>query len=316
MAMAETELTGSPSMLPLFARAGAALIPGVSRLPFVGGGGGDVPDPVLARTDIPIDRGRLTAYDRVCGFGLSDVLPPTYPHMVAFPMHLALMTGGDFPLPAIGLVHIANRITVHRPIQAAEPLSLRVWASPLAPHPRGRQFDVRTEVRVGDELVWEEVSTNLSRGKGDEDAPSPELPPPSEGLPATATWRLRGDLGRRYGAVSGDLNPIHVHPLSARLFGFPAAIAHGMWSKARCLAALGRELPAAYTAAVAFKKPILLPATVQFAEGPVAGQIGFGVRDAKRGTPHLDGLISVPAAVMPPRSRRRPGSDRTSRAAG
>ena len=285
-------------MLPLFARAGAAMIPGASRLPFVGGGGGEVPDQALTRSDVAVDGNRLAAYDRVCGFDLANTLPPTYPHMLAFPMHLALMTDGRFPLPAIGLVHIANRITVHRPIDARELLSLRVWATPLAPHPRGRQFDIRTEARVGDELVWEEISTNLSRGRGADDAAPSDAPPSAEDLPATATWTLRGDLGRRYGAVSGDLNPIHVHSLSARLFGFPTAIAHGMWTAARCLAALGRELPSAYAVDVAFKKPILLPATVQFAErAGTASSIAFGVRDARRGTPHLDGLVTVPAVL-------------------
>jgi acyl dehydratase len=182
-----------------------------------------------------------------------------------------------------------------------------VWATPLEPHPRGRQFTIRTEARVGEELVWEESSTNLSRGKGAGDGSAAKLaePPSSEDLPPTATWRLQGDLGRRYGSVSGDLNPIHVHPLSARVFGFPSAIAHGMWTKARCLAALSTELPAAYTVQVAFRKPILLPATVQFAEAPErSGTIAFGVRDAKRGAVHLDGVVT-PAVTPSPRSRRR-----------
>ena len=296
--MADKELRRSPSMLPLFARASLAAIPGAGKLPWVGGGGGEVPDQALTRSDVAVDPDRLAAYVRVCGFDLSDTLPPTYPHMLAFPMHLALITDGRFPLAAMGLVHVANAITVHRPISAAERLSLRVWATPLAPHPRGRQFSVRTEVRAGDELVWEESSTNLSRGKPMADGPSPQLPaaelPSSEDLPATATWRCPGDLGRRYGSVSGDLNPIHVHSLSARLFGFRGAIAHGMWTKARCLAALGPRLPRAYTVQVAFRKPILLPGTVEFAEavGTPEGSIAFGVRDAKRGSAHLDGLIT------------------------
>jgi acyl dehydratase len=300
--MTDKELRGSPSMLPLFARASLAAIPGAGRLPWVGGGGGDVGDQALTRADVAVDLDRLAAYDRVCGFDLSDTLPPTYPHMLAFPMHLALITDGRFPVAAMGLVHIANAITVHRPVRVAERLSLRVWATPLEPHPRGRQFTVRTEARVGEELVWEESSTNLSRGKpmaDGEAAPptaSPE-PPSSEALPATATWRLPGDLGRRYGSVSGDLNPIHVHPLSARLFGFRSAIAHGMWTKARCLAALGPRLNGrdqAYTVAVAFRRPIFLPATVAFSEaaGDGAETVAFGVRDAKRGTPHLDGLVT------------------------
>jgi hypothetical protein len=296
--MADKELRGAPSMLPLFARASLAIVPGASRLPWVGGGGGEVPDRALTRTDVSVDPDRLAAYVRVCGFDLSDTLPPTYPHLLAFPMHLALITDGCFPVPAIGLVHIANAITVHRPLNTAERLSLRVWATPMAPHPRGRQFTVCTEARVGDELVWGQCSTNLSRGKaladhGAATTPAAEVPSASD-LPATATWRCAGDLGRRYGSVSGDLNPIHVHPLSARLFGFRSAIAHGMWTKARCLAALGSELPAAYTVDVAFRKPVLLPATVQFAEaaGPSPGSIAFGVRDAKRGTAHLDGRVS------------------------
>jgi acyl dehydratase len=294
--MVDKELHGSPSMLPLFARAGLAVIPGASTLPWVGGGGGDVPDRALTRADVAVDLDRLAAYDRVCGFDLSGTLPPTYPHMLAFPMHLALMTDGRFPLPAMGLVHIANTIAVRRPLRAAEPLSLRVWATPIEPHPRGRQFTVRTEARVGDELVWEESSTNLSRGKGAGDGAEAVVVASGEDLPAAATWRCPGDLGRRYGSVSGDLNPIHVHSLTARLFGFPSAIAHGMWTKARCLAALGPELPTAYTVDVVFRKPILLPATVQFAEAAsvAAGNetIAFGVRDAKRGTPHLDGLVT------------------------
>jgi acyl dehydratase len=301
--MADKELRGSPSMLPLFARASLAAIPGAGKLPWVGGGGGEVPDQALTRTGVAVDPDRLAAYDRVCGFDLSDTLPPTYPHMLAFPMHLALITDGRFPLAAMGLVHIANAITAHRPVKLSERLSLRVWATAVEPHPRGRQFTLRTEVRAGDELVWEEASTNLSRGTpmaGQDRAERTRAaePPSSSTLPATATWRLPGDLGRRYGSVSGDLNPIHVHSLSARVFGFGSAIAHGMWAKARCLAALGPTLPATYTVQVAFRKPILLPATVHFAEaeGDPLRTIAFGVRDATRGTAHVDGLVTPPGA--------------------
>jgi hypothetical protein len=283
-------------MLPLFARAGAAMIPGASRLPFLGGGGRDVPDLTLRLNDVAIDGDRLAAYDRVCGLALRDVLPATYPHILAFPLQLSLMTDPSFPFPAIGLVHIANRITQHRPIRTSENLQIAVWATPVEDHPRGKQFSLRSEARVGDELVWEEVSTNLKRGgsgsKGsDRKGPGAELPR-AEDLPATATWKLPGDLGRRYGSVSGDLNPIHMHPLSARLFGFPSAIAHGMWTKARCLAALEPRLPDAFTVEVAFKKPILLPGKVEFCEAQTAGGIEFGVRDPRKGSSHLDGRAS------------------------
>jgi acyl dehydratase len=289
--MPERELRSSPGMLSLFARAGVAMIPGASRLPFIGGRAREIPELTLTLSDVAVDRDRLAAYDRVCGFALRDALPATYPHMLAFPLHLALMTDPSFPLPAIGLVHIYNRITQHRPIDAGERLSFRVSSSPLAPHPRGRQFSLLTEARAGEELVWEEVSTNLRRGPGGSEAALAPSVASAEELPAGATWKLPGDLGRRYGSVSGDLNPIHIHPLSARLFGFPAAIAHGMWTKARCLAALQERLPDRFTVEVAFRRPILLPATVEFAEQASAEGIAFGVRGRGTGTPHLDGDV-------------------------
>lgn len=290
--MTERELSGPPSVLPMFARAGAAMIPGASRLPFVGGGGGEVPEVALALDGTNTDLDRLAAYDRVCSFTLGATLPSTYPHMLCFPLHLALMVDGGFPFPAIGLVHVSNRIIQHRPISVRERLSLRVWATPLQPHPRGIQFSIRSEARVGEELVWEEVSTNLRRGAGGGPEENQPALPSSQALPASATWRLPGDLGRRYGSVSGDLNPIHLHSLTARLFGFRSAIAHGMWTKARCLAALGPELPDAFTVQVAFKRPILLPAIVKFAEAHDGSEIRFGVRDSQRDRPHLDGRVS------------------------
>jgi acyl dehydratase len=293
--MSEHQLSGSPSMTKLFARAGAAMIPGAGRLPFVSGGGGEVPDVALVLDDVEIDRDRLAAFDRVCGYSLTDGVPAAYVHILAFPLQLKLMTDGSFPLAAIGLVHIANKITQHRPVRAGERLSLRVWATELEPHPRGKQFTLRSQARVGDELVWEEEATNLRRGAGDGDVRSGKSRDveSTEDVPATATWTLPGDLGRRYAAVSGDRNPIHVHSLSAKLFGFPTAIAHGMWTKARCLAALGPRLDERFTAEVAFRKPILLPAKVKFAEEAREGAIRFGVRDARKGTAHLDGLVSL-----------------------
>jgi acyl dehydratase len=293
--MSVRELDGPPGTLPLLARAGAGAIPGASRLPFLAGGGRDVPDLTLVLNDVEIDPDRLATYAHVCGFSLRDSVPPTYPHILAFPLHMALMTDSSFPFPAIGLVHIYNQITQRRPIRLGEKLSLRVWATPIEPHPRGRQFSLRTEARAGEELVWEEVSTNLRRGSGSgsgSDGHAPEVAS-AEALPASATWKLPGDLGRRYASVSGDRNPIHMHPLTARLFGFPSAIAHGMWTKARCLAALESRLPAAFTVEAAFKRPILLPATVTFAEGAQDTGFRFGVRDAKKDTPHLDGDLTT-----------------------
>jgi acyl dehydratase len=266
-------------MLGTYAKAAAALVPGAGRLPWVAGGGGEIPDRTLTRSGVEIDRDHLAAYARVCGFRVRDALPATYPHMLAFPLHMELMTDGSFPFPAVGLVHLENRIEFRRPLDAGETLDIEVRATGVEPHPKGRTFSITTTVNDG---AWTETSTMLRRGKGSGESSSRNGAAPPE---ASVEWKLPGDLGRRYASVSGDNNPIHLHPLTARLFGFPRPIAHGMWTKARCLAALEQRLPDAYSVEVAFKRPILLPTRVGFG----AGDKRFVVRSGEE--IHLEGTL-------------------------
>jgi hypothetical protein len=237
----------------------------------------ELPDRELTRT-VEVDRSHLAAYDRVCGFRLRDELPATYPHVLAFPLSMELLTG-PFPFSPLGLVHVANRIEQRRPLRADETLELRVWAEDLRPHDRGRQFDVVAE--AGD--AWRSRSTYLHRETSGASSKSDRPEPP----PAEAVWRLPGDLGRRYAKVSGDNNPIHTHPLIAKALGQPGTIAHGMWTKARSLAALEASLPGAFTVDVRFKLPLRIPGKATFSTGDGT----FAVHDA-RGRPHLEGRVS------------------------
>ncbi|HEX8754651.1 MAG TPA: MaoC/PaaZ C-terminal domain-containing protein [Solirubrobacterales bacterium] len=286
-------LDSSPSILPLYAKAALPLIPGASLLPFVPGGGGEIPEGLdLELAGVHAEPAEVAAYAKVCGFALRDSLPPTYPHMLAFPLHMAVMSDGSFPFGAVGLVHVENSIVQRRPIAIDEELTIRVRPTPLQPHPKGKTFSLVTEVLVDGETVWESVSTMLRRGRGSEEAKAEKgfesLPAET---PASAEWKLGGDLGRRYAGVSGDRNPIHMHSLTAKPLGFPGAIAHGMWTKARALAALESRLPDSFEVDVRFRKPILLPARVEFASREDGEEILFAVRDAKKKTPHLDGRL-------------------------
>lgn len=290
--MTVRRLDSPPSSVSLYARAAAGSIPGAGLLPFVGGRGDEIPDLELELEGATADAAKIAEYCRVCGFTLRDTLPGTYPHVLAFPLHMALMTDSSFPFGPVGLVHLANRIVQRRPIGVGEALALRVRATQLRPHAKGQTFGLLTDASVAGERVWEGEATYLRRGSGaasDSRDPGPE-PIPDDATPA-AEWRLPGDLGRRYAGASGDRNPIHMHSLTARAFGFPRPIAHGMWTKARCLAALEPRLPESFGIEVAFKRPILLPATVAFATLVEGDATRFAVRDAREGTPHLDGAV-------------------------
>jgi hypothetical protein len=311
--MGTRTLDSSPSILPLYARAAAPMIPGASLLPFVPGGGGEIPDLDLELAGVAADPAAVAAYAKVCGFALRDHLPPTYPHVLAFPLHMAVMADGDFPFGAVGLVHVENRIEQHRRIALGEEMTIRVRPTKLQPHPKGRTFSLLTEVTAGGQKAWESISTMLRRGRSEKPADGPKSGPgvrfsarrPEEPLRASAEWRLGGDLGRRYAAVSGDRNPIHMHSLTAKPLGFPAAIAHGMWTKARALGRLESRLPDAFAVDVWFRKPILLPARVEFASAAEGEEIAFAVRDAKRQTPHLDGRVGPLEATQKAQTGRK-----------
>jgi acyl dehydratase len=292
--MAEIELRQAPGTLGLFARAGAGALPLPVPVPgLTAKRRSDVSGDVLVMGSVKTDLSELAAFSRLCGYPLERTVPAVWPHIPAFALQLSLLTEPTFPFPAIGMVHIYNRITQHRPILTSEALTLRAWAEPLIDHPRGRAVPVRTEAWVGEELVWEETAINLRIGRRNEAATTPQVAS-SEDYAFAARWKLGADLGRRYAAVAGDYNPIHLHPWTARALGFPRAIAHGFWTKSRALAQLDSQLPAAFSVEVAFKRPILLPAAVNYVEAPWddAG-IGFGVRAAKDNAPHLDGYVSL-----------------------
>ena len=282
--MARTVLEAAPSMPALFARAVAT----------ARGRGGDLPDTRLARTGVRVQAADLAAYDRVCGFPLADPLPVTYPHVLTFPLQLALMSDRSFPLALPGLVHVRNRVDVLRPVRADEALDLEVWAERFARHPRGATVDLCASVSAGGAEVWRSRSTYLARGaRAPEGAPGSDLDLAVGDLARpVATWRVPDDAGRRYARVSGDVNPIHLSGLTAKAFGFKRAIAHGMWVKARALAALTGRLPDAMVVDVVFRKPLLLPSTVTLSTAPVVGGgWDLAVRNARSGAEHLLGTV-------------------------
>ncbi|MET7696967.1 MaoC/PaaZ C-terminal domain-containing protein [Streptomyces sp. NPDC005485] len=277
-------LTASPSLTTVLAR-GALLSPFKRPRPDA-----DFPRTRLVLPGVRVDLARLAAYERVCGFATgADALPVTYPHVLGFPAAMRIMAGRGFPLPLLGLVHTSVVITQRQGVAATGEYELTVYVEGLAPHRRGTEATVVTELRGADGLVWESRSTYLARHRTTGSRPAPALAPEAREhhpLPALAEWRLGADVGRRYGAASGDRNPIHLHPLTARLFGFPRAIAHGMWTVARCLAEHG--VPEAAHVRAEFKAPVLLPGTVTYAaEGPA-----FRLREGGSGNRvHLSGTV-------------------------
>lgn len=224
--------------------------------------GTQLPDSGL-RCWVDVDGKRLADYRKVCGFTDDGLLPPTYPHILAFALQMQLLTAKDFPFPLLGLIHLSNRIRVLRPMGGISRAQVSVRVTNLQPHPKGATFDLLTT--LDDQLgpLWQAESQMLCRGvKLDGEAVEQHWQP-TQALTEVAHWQAPADIGRQYAKVSGDYNPIHLSAASAKLFGFPTAIAHGLWNKARTLAALANHLPKAnLEVAVHFRKPVRLPSEV------------------------------------------------------
>ena len=308
-ALVEVVLPGVPRLGGLYVR-GVAASARLAAARRAGRAPRTLPDVAYLAAGLRADADDLTAYQHLLGESASDVLPAGFVHVLAFPVATALMVRPDFPLPLVGMVHLANDVTQLRPVQLGDALDVRAFAQNLAPHRLGTQVELVTEVRIAGPdhdlsagpVAWRGVSTYLAKAvrlgsepvaDDDADERAPFVPP----VP-TGQWRLAADTGRRYAAVSGDRNPIHLSALTAKALGFPRAIAHGMHTASRALAVVGAARGDAFTWTVEFATPVLLPGTVTVRVAPDAQRsahdgtpYAYAGWSSRSGKPHFTGTV-------------------------
>ena len=274
-----------PSGLKNMLRAAAGALPLVPR-------GDQLPTRTVTVAELPIDRSNVAAYAAVTGLRYGDTVPLTYPFALTFPTVMSLVTAFDFPFAAIGAVHTENHITQYRPITVTDTVGIAVHAENLREHRKGLLVDLVTDVSVGNDKAWHQVTTFLHQQRtslSDEPKPPPQkqpkLPPPNTVL------RITPGQIRQYAAVGGDHNPIHTNPIGAKLFGFPTVIAHGMYCAAAVLGNIEGQLEKAVSYSVRFGKPVLLPATAGLYVDRIQGGWDLVLRNIAKGYPHLTGTI-------------------------
>jgi len=274
-----------PSGLKNLALAVAGALPLVPR-------GDTLPTRTLTVEDLTIDPVNVAEYANVTGLRFGNTVPLTYPFALTFPTVMALLTGFDFPFAAMSSVHLENHITQYRPIAVTDTVSVKVHAENLREHRRGLLVDIITDVSVGTEQAWHQVTTFLHQQRtslSDEPKPPPQKQPKL--CPPNAVLRITPGQIRHYASVGGDHNPIHTNPVAAKLFGFPTVIAHGMFSAAAVLANIEGQLPDAVKYSVRFAKPVVLPASAGLYVDRVADGWDLTLRNLKKGDPHLFGTV-------------------------
>ena len=268
------------------------LLAAAGALPFVPRSD-TLPTRTLTVEDLTIDPANVAAYAGVTGLRFDNAVPLTYPFALTFPTVMSLVTGFDFPFAAMGAVHVENHITQHRPIAVTDTVSAAVHAANLREHRRGLLVDIVTDVSVGNETAWHQVTTFLHQQRtslSDEPKPPPQKQPKLG--PPNAVLSITPGQIRHYASVGGDHNPIHTNPIAAKLFGFPTVIAHGMFSAAAVLANIEGQLPDAVTYSVRFAKPVVLPARAGLYVDRRADGWELTLRHLTKGHPHLTGTVS------------------------
>ena len=285
--MKSLEITDSPSLAATFFR---ALGTGSKRPGLVQ----SLPPVELVRPKVVLDANHIAQYASLCGFKDSDGVPLIYPQLLTFPLVSAYVSSQECPWPAMGTVHLANAITQHQPLRAGDAVRVELAAGDLLVHDKGQVFTLNLRILRDDVLVWSATQSLLRVGvKQTSGAPYVSQLAKDIPLSCQAEFSAAADLGRRYGAVSGDRNPIHLTALSAKMFGFKRAIAHGMWTNARALSALLPQHPLEQAALnVEFKTPLFLPGRATLWSSRSATGALFEVRDAKGQRPHLRGQLS------------------------
>ncbi len=289
--MADTQtisLNEPPKTGSLYLKAALGAVP----LPLVSARKSEIPDRVVEWNGVRVDPEHLAAYCHATGLRFGDSLPLTYPFVLTFPVVMQLVVARDFPFVAVGAVHAENLIERTREISVSEPLDIHAHVENLREHPKGLLVDAISEIRVGRELVWRQVTTFLHQQRTSlSGGPKPEPKPDEVPPPPLRTLKVDQAMIHRYATASGDRNPIHMSALSAKAFGFPRSIAHGMWSAAAILGVIEGRVPAQAAYAVKFGKPILLPSTVNVYADQAAEGWDLSLKNPKKGYPHLTATL-------------------------
>jgi acyl dehydratase len=285
-----------------------------------------LPPLAVSRCGVRIDPGAVARFRALFELVPDGPVPASFAHLLAWPLQIYLLTHPGFPLRVLGTVHLRNSIVQARALRPNESLDVRVHVASLRSVPRGVEYQLHTEIcDARGRAVWREASTYLAPGGSARVASVAPVSGPASAALAVPTpadrstypsawfedaagagrefgWHfdLPAATGRRYAGLSGDWNPIHITAATARLFGFRAAIAHGMWTCAKVLALIEARLPdPALTLDVHFRRPIFLPgrACLRLQAAP-DGCWHWLVQDRRGATTHAQGTHDFPGRAL------------------
>jgi len=268
------------------------------------------PDTVLEKAcvvypNVTIDPDKVNRFKQVCGYemGRSGV-PAAFIQALFIGMMSRFISSSFFPISPMGLIQTGQSFNLIQPVSPGLKMDLYCRMLDMTRTEKGIISRFLMEAVVaGDNpetmafaesdekaLVWQGIATYLTRSKA-RNTKGKKQPPQDTPLPVKEVIDVPENTGRRYAAVSRDVNPHHLYAWTARRMGFKHPIAHGIWSMARAGASL--EKAAGYPKLTAMdgalKLPIFMPARITLGYTFSGTDALFELRDKAQGVPHLKG---------------------------
>jgi hypothetical protein len=153
---------------------------------------------------------------------------------------MRVLSRREMPFSMFITLNTRNSIVYHREITPNEIVNIDCYNRAPRVVPKGLETDIVSEVRAGDDTVWENTTTYLTRGTYGEARDAVVAPrlQPIDAAPVIDQWFLPAKDRFRFARVSGDTNGIHYIAPYARSLGFKRDFAQPIRVVARCVSAL------------------------------------------------------------------------------
>jgi acyl dehydratase len=168
-------------------------------------------------------------------FGADAIASPIFLVVPAFPSFMEAANDPELGADMLRLVHGAEEHILHRPVHAGDVVAVTPLLASVETKNTGDSFTVSAiETNQHGDVVAEVRGTMLIRGTGDRRsaAAAAAAGDPVGEIVHEATTKIDEDQTYRYADASGDHNPLHLDPDTARAAGLPGIILHGMCTMA------------------------------------------------------------------------------------
>lgn len=223
------------------------------------------------------------------------VLPPLYPAFATFMTQLKHLSDPKFPFQAMGTVHIRTVVEQVRVLRLDDKIAYRCSVEGHRVVDRGVEFDMVVEAIV-DHVVASTTTMTMYRRTAIRlrDRVRPAVQVHNHITAHESSWDVTQATARTYARLSGDINPIHLSVLTARVLGFKAMMLHGIWIVGRSCAMHPIQMMADNIRLESeFKSPVLLPSTLRYRWWDVDGVLEMRVLDKNGVKPHMTARLTT-----------------------